>query len=122
MYGERKDFSVLIGQTFISVSKGEYDGNDAIYFESEDMTYVLGHRQDCCESFWLEDLEGTLESLIGEPIVVAEERSSDMPEASESGTWTFYTLATVKGGHVDIRFGGSSNGYYSETADLMEIE
>lgn len=51
---------------------------------------------------------------------MAEKVSEEDPAAAESGTWTFFKFATVKG-HVTIRFYGESNGYYSEDADLYEI-
>ena len=52
---------------------------------------------------------------------MAEESTSNDDSAEESGTWTFYKLATRKG-YVDIRFYGSSNGYYGESAILIELD
>jgi hypothetical protein len=113
----------LIGKTFTKVhSYGEFDCNPCITFEvNDEIEYILGKRQDCCESFYLDEVHGDLSDLENTPIIQAEESTGSIPTASESGTWTFYKLATIKG-HVTIRFGGESNGYYSEAASLYSKE
>lgn len=90
-----------------------------IEFEAGKRTFKMFHHQDCCECVYIEDVNGDFMDLIGSPILVAEEREAENVEAAESGTWTFYTLRTVKGS-VDIRWNGESNGYYSESVDFFE--
>ncbi len=51
---------------------------------------------------------------------MAEESTEDDPENSERGMWTFYKLASRKG-YVDLRWYGSSNGYYSVDVGFVEI-
>jgi len=111
----------LLGKVFSNVVQ---DSDIITFTEETGKKYYLMHQQDCCECVDIEDVVGDLSDLIGNPILVAEESRSGEPcgkEVSEyeSCTWSFYKLATIKG-HVDIRFFGTSNGYYSETADLYE--
>jgi hypothetical protein len=113
----------LIGKT---LTKLEQVGEDKIVFiTSEGKRYKLYHSQDCYESVTVEDIVGDLDDLVGEPILVAEEvTSNENPEGvtkeyQDSFTWTFYKFATRKG-HVDIRWYGESNGYYSESVDFGE--
>ena len=129
----------LLGKTLTSVVKNER--NDEIIFTVDDGTqYKMYHSQDCCESVSIDDINGDLNDLIGSPILLAEENSSselsaeqiaekekekleqgdDYYEYDESFTWTFYKLATIKG-YVDIRWFGSSNGYYSESVDVVKV-
>ena len=118
------ELSELIGKTLVSVSKKDDDSE--IRFEtSEGEQYRMMHFQDCCEHVSVEDITGDLNDLIGEPILLAEESSNEgqINEDcwSDSCTWTFYKLATRKG-YVDIRWYGTSNGYYSESVDLIRMK
>ena len=129
----------LLGKTLTAVVKNA--DNDEIIFTIDDGTqYKMYHRQSCREGVSIDDINGDLNDLVGSPILVAEENSSSDPSAEqiaekekrkleegddyyeydESFTWTFYKLATVKG-YVDIRWYGSSNGYYSESVDVVKI-
>jgi len=116
--------SDLKGKTLSSVSGGV--GDDSIKFRTTlGETYLMYHEQDCCESVSVEDIVGDLEDLVGSQILLAEEVAGESPaDFDESGyesyTWTFYKFATRKG-YVDIRWLGSSNGYYSERVSFRKI-
>ncbi|CAB4127495.1 hypothetical protein UFOVP75_225 [uncultured Caudovirales phage] len=114
----RANFADLLGRTIQSIDISK--PNDRITIETTDgVSWTIKHSQDCCETVTIEDVAGDINDLLGYPLTMAEEVSnSDQIEGnemySESFTWTFYKLATVKG-YVTIRWFGSSNGYYSET-------
>lgn len=107
---EMKD---LIGRTFTEII---YESEE-LKLKNDKECFTFYHEQDCCEHVSIESITGDLNDLLNSPILFAEESSSDDSNANESGTWTFYKLATVKG-WVDIRWYGSSNGYYSEGVSL----
>ena len=82
------------------------------------------HAQSCCESVAIEDIVGDLDDLTGSPLLEAEEVIS-CPDPStnpsgESATWTFYKFGTASGS-VTIRWYGTSNGYYSESATFRRV-
>ena len=107
------DFNELIGKTLTAIDIN--DSRDEIRFICSDGTvYKMYHDQDCWESVSIEDITGDLDDLIGSEIIESEESTEECKECSDSGTWTFYKLATSKG-YVTIRWLGESNGYYSES-------
>ena len=115
-----KSFEDLVGKLFLKIDVSDGDGDDRITFYCNDgFVYRMYHEQDCCEFVSIKDICGDLNDLVGLPILVAEEVVQDDDKASESGTWTFYKLATQRG-WVTISWYGESNGYYSESVDLYE--
>jgi len=115
----------LLGKTMRQVTRGrDEDGGDCVDFEAvTGERWRMHHEQDCCELCDIEDVAGDLDDLVGVPIVMAEEStSSDDPRDPLDGsfTWTFYRLATARG-YVTIRWYGSSNGCYGETASFDRI-
>lgn len=127
-YDRYCEVDVLKGKTLTSVSA---DGNEEILFETVDGDiYRMFHSQDCCESVYIESIVGDLQDLVGEEILVAEANQNlfdilkdigKEEESDESYTWTFYKFATRKG-YVDIRWYGSSNGYYSEEVSFVKVK
>lgn len=124
-FNETSDFNKLINKTILNISINE-DKTEVI-IETENEFFKLFHNRDCCESVWLEDITEDYENiLINQKILVAEEITNrDIDEDKKFGnndseTWTFYKLATQKG-YVDMRWVGSSNGYYSEAVECVII-
>lgn len=112
----------LVGQTLAAVIVDKLDGQDAVRFQRPDgLEIALTHDQDCCEEVQLEDVNGDLASLLGSPILVAEERTQELGSADVgTATATFYEIRTARGG-VTLRWHGESNGYYSESVDLRAV-
>lgn len=114
----------LIGKT-INCINGLHKGSEEIIFGCTDGTvYKMYHPQDCCEQVDLDDFYGDVQDIMNSPILKAEVRTNnDNPKETcdESCTWTFYTLSTIKG-TVDLRWYGTSNGYYSERVDFIRIK
>lgn len=127
-YDKQIPIEELKGKTIVRID-GLKKGSDEVHFYTSDgMRYKMYHEQNCCESVEIDDVSGDVNDLIGSPITIAEERTSDknpegvpVPEWQDSFTWTFYVLATVKG-YVNIRWYGESNGYYSEGVDIVKVE
>lgn len=118
-------FNTLLGLT---LKKIQANDDQIFFFTTDGRQFVMEHDQDCCESVFIEDIDGALNDLLEYPILLAEESSSasggddfgPRSDWDESYTWTFYRLATVKG-YANIRWYGTSNGYYSERVSFQEI-
>lgn len=110
------DFNeTFVGKTLTDVSVGT---ETIELFDENGFRYIMEHVRDCCEHVYVSDVCGDWEDIIGHKLLKAEETTQDMPDASESGTWTFYTFVTFKG-TVTVRWNGESNGYYSERVDVF---
>lgn len=123
---KQPEFKDLIGKTLTRID-GKAGDDEIVFHCADGAVFKLYHCQDCCEWVSVESITGDIADLIGSPILIAEEASSDQtPEGftheyePESQTWTFYKLATIKG-YVDIRWFGSSNGYYSESVFFVQV-
>jgi hypothetical protein len=124
-------FNQLLGNTSISVKKQksfDSDRDNILLFElSNGEIYRFEHDQDCCEAVYIEDIDGDLKDLEGFPLLMAEvviQRMSEEEVATkkiESGTWSFYKFATIKGSVV-VRWLGLSNGCYAETVKLIQVK
>lgn len=118
---KRANFSDLIGQTIVNIDADK--ASDVIYIETTDRRYRMQHDQDCCESVLIEDINGDPADLVGKVVRLAEESLPDNPPpeyvfADDSYTLTFYRLRVDGGDSLDIRWFGTSNGYYSESVDF----
>jgi hypothetical protein len=99
-------------------------GDDEIWMYFKDGSYAKWyHYQDCCESVVIDDVNGDWKDLYGHPLLVAEERIGNNTQSGhdQSETWTFYTFRSI-GGSVDVKWHGSSNGYYSESVDFEFVD
>ena len=121
MWKENIGIESLLNKVIIKIDKTD---DELIFTTNEGKRYRAYHQQDCCESVYIEDIEGNLDDLLNSPILQAEESTNSEDtfgkiEYPDSFTWTFYKLATIKG-YVTIRWLGESNGYYSESVDFVE--
>ena len=117
-YPKHSSFEDLKGKVFTRVETDEVDYIN--FYLNDGERFSLRHDQSCCESVYIESIEGDLQDLVDSLILIAEEAQPEdqaLNDYDESFTWTFYKLATVKG-YVTIRWYGTSNGCYSEEASL----
>lgn len=118
------NFNELKDKVITSIVGLEKLSGEVHFICSDGSRYKMFHKQDCCESVNVEDIIGDVQNILDSPILLAEVSESGEPKPTgdweESWTWTFYKLATIKG-YVDIRWFGSSNGYYSESVSFKKL-
>lgn len=121
MAWDRKDFVVgeLVGKTMV---KATSDHKTVKLLADDGTEYAFCHADEdfADATVTVDDICGNLADLVGSPILKAEVRTKDgSSDKCWSGTWTFYTFATVKG-YVDIKWFGTSSGNYSEEVDHVK--
>jgi hypothetical protein len=136
-YDKRVAIEDMLGVTITSIDRAAGTIPYHLDFHTDKGLFAMGHIQDCCESVYLNDVDGDLDDLIGSPITLAEcvgswsghdgEWDKDAPPGVDvkpkhydSSTWTFYKLGNSKVS-MTLRWVGESNGYYSERVDIIHI-
>ena len=116
-YRNSCDIKDMVGKKVLGI----YYDEENFQILTDDGVYAFYHEQSCCEDVWLTQVDGISDKIIGSRIVIAEVVTDEKSVAGGSITWSFYKIGTNKG-MIDFRFQGESNGYYSETVDLIKIK
>ena len=116
-YRNSCDIKDMVGKKVVGV----YCDEENFQILTDDGVYAFYHEQSCCESVWLTQVDGINDKIIGSCIVIAEVVTDEKDTEYGHITWSFYKIGTNKG-MIDFRWCGESNGYYSETVDLVKIE
>lgn len=108
---------------FRTISQVEKRGDELHFYTECGYHYAMFHRQSCCESVYIDHIDGDLDRLVGGMVMHASESTDSGPcgEYGESVTWTFYRIRTDKE-FVHITWRGSSNGYYSERVTFIRFK
>lgn len=112
----------MLGKTMIKIEHDQTgkENEELRFYWSDSEGIGFTHYQDCCEHVYIESIDGDLDDLIGQPLMIAEEVVTTLESEYDSGTATWYRFATIKG-YVTVRWVGESNGYYSESVDKFMI-
>ena len=116
-YQSSCDIKDMVGKKVVGI----YYDEENFQILTDDGVYAFYHEQSCCESVYLTQVDGISDKIIGSRIVIAEVVTDEKDTEYGHITWTFYKIGTSKG-MIDFRFQGESNGYYSESVDLIKIE
>ncbi len=107
-------YQELIGRMVQEVIRAD---DEILFFMADGSVYRLYHEQSCCEMVHIEDITGDVGHLSRFRLVQAECSYQKGDDIENSETWSFFRFGTIRGS-ITVRFYGSSNGYYSESANL----
>ena len=115
--------SELLGEV-ISTVEGAETGWETIITTESGKAIKIYHEQDCCEHVSIEDSE--VDDIVGGYCHFAgfvdgktpANESADDCYYDSSQTWSFLKIETSKGS-IWQRWLGESNGYYSESVDIL---
>ena len=113
----------LVGKTLVSCD-ARVHYSFATFKDTEGVEYQLGNTSGRDDEYvtgevWISDITGDLDDLVGSPITLAEEVSSEPVEGEDFDQWTFYRIETAKG-MVVFRFEDNDTQYdfYSAWVDF----
>lgn len=117
------DIHDLNGEFIINVTIDNLpDSDNYVEFQLQSgIICRLQHRQDCCESVYLDDICGDINDLRGLVVSARCTYNDRVDTVDGDKEWTFYTVRTNNGGDCTFRFIGESNGYYSTSVDFFMV-
>ena len=104
------------------LANNELNSADGILFVfSDGQSWRMFHERECCEDVYIEDIAGDISLLTG-LVTVFEEftEEGERDDDYNTSTYTFYRLTAGKES-VSVRWYGTSNGYYSEEAEVAPL-
>jgi len=109
----------ILGKTITEINKID---DEIIFTCSDESKYKMYHEHDCCESVSIDKVRGCLDNLIGKVVQSFRSWESPIPDASESGTASYFEIVTENNSARSIiKWEGYSNGYYSEGVSFERI-
>jgi len=109
---------------YISKIEGLEEFSELVKIVFKDGSFLeFSHPQDCSEEVSVDQIDRDPRKVEGSTFLELKVKTESKKEKSMdySSTWTFYTLITSKG-FLDFRWGGHSNGHYSEEVNIYYIE
>jgi hypothetical protein len=116
-------FSVLVEKTIRHIVVSD-DRTEILINTDDGALYKMFHDQECCEGVGIKDIDGDLNDLVGDKILMADVETNEALNPGEyregEFLWTFYRIRTAKV-YISICWLGTSNGYYSMGVSFDKI-